>query len=145
MPVVDVPGRRASRRAFARSFDSLANVFAFVHEELQAVGASDAERYATDVAVEEFFTNMVKYNPAGAGAIELAIECDGAELVCQLIDPDSDPFDVTQAPDADIAMPVEQRRPGGLGLHLVRRLVDSIEYHYSGRRSLIIFRKKLGA
>jgi serine/threonine-protein kinase RsbW len=136
---------RASRKAFARSFDSLAEVFAFLREELDAAGAGDTERYAVDVAVEEFFTNMVKYNPAGTGAIELAIECDGVELVCRLTDPDSDSFDVTRAPDADIAMPVERRRPGGLGLHLVRRLVDSIEYHYSERRSLISFRKKLGA
>jgi serine/threonine-protein kinase RsbW len=136
---------RASRKAFARSFDSLVEVFAFAREELEAAGAGDAERYAIEVAVEEFFTNMVKYNPAGSGAIELTVECDGVELVCQLIDPDSDRFDVTQAPDADIAMPVEQRKPGGLGLHLVRRLVDSIEYHYSDRCSLITFRKKLGA
>ena len=50
---------------------------------------------------------------------------------------------MTRAPDADVALPIEQRVPGGLGLHLIRRLVDAVEYDYSeaARRSRITFRK----
>ena len=54
-----------------------------------------------------------------------------------------DAFDVTKAPDVDIELPIEQRRPGGLGLHLIRRLLDSIEYEYikENRQSRITFWK----
>ncbi len=65
-----------------------------------------------------------------------------------LTDYDVEPFDVTKAPDVDVTLPIEQRRPGGLGLHLIRRLLDSIEYEYSKeqRQSRITFRKtKRGA
>jgi phosphoserine phosphatase len=137
-------GASAETRRFARSFDSLAEVFDFISGVLGRAGASKSERYAVQFTVEELFTNMVKYNPAGDGELELTIVCQPSALVCRLADPDSDRFDVTQAPDADIDLPVEQRRPGGLGLHLIRRLVDTIDYDYSGRRSLITFRKYRG-
>ena len=60
-----------------------------------------------------------------------------------MTDYDVDPFDVTEAPDADIRLPIDERKPGGLGLHLVRRLLDSIAYEYTKetRQSRITFRK----
>jgi serine/threonine-protein kinase RsbW len=62
-----------------------------------------------------------------------------------LIDHGTEPFDITQVPDADIGLPLEQREPGGLGIHLVRRMVDSIEYEYREelRQTRITFRKTL--
>ncbi|MEO5595828.1 MAG: SpoIIE family protein phosphatase [Lysobacteraceae bacterium] len=136
---------KTAQRDFARSFDALAEMFAFIQQQLAACGAGESVLYAVKFTAEELFTNMVKYNSAGGGRIDLSIACDGSEILCRLTDPDSDCFDVTAAPDADIDMPVEQRSPGGLGLHLIRRLVDSIEYDYSGRRSRITFRKTLGS
>jgi len=118
-------------------------VFAFVQAMLDAHGVVAGDAYAITMTIEELFTNMVKYNAAGSGRLGLEIECTAESVTCCLIDPDSDRFDPTAAPDADVAMPVEQRRPGGLGIHLIRRLVDSIEYAYAGRCSRITFRKTL--
>lgn len=138
-------GGRSMRQLFERSYDSLAPIFGFIQRALAVDGIGPDARYAVEFTVEELFTNMVKYNPAGTGEIELAIEHAGGELICRLSDPDSDFFDVTAAPEVDVNAPAEQRRPGGLGLHLIRRLVDSVTYDYSGRCSLITFRKKLGS
>jgi len=131
----------AVRREYARSFDSLDPIFAFVRSVLDEHGAGDADAYAVNLAVEELFTNMVKYNADGAGPIVLEMEYASGDLICRLTDPDSDRFDVTAAPDANVGLPAEQRRPGGLGLHLIRRLLDDIDYEYSGRSSRITFRK----
>ena len=126
---------------FARSNDSLDEIFAFVQSALDAGGAGGADAYAILMAVEELFTNMVKYNATGTGRIDLEIECGAGSVSCVLTDPDSERFDMTLAPEVDIHQAVEQRRPGGLGIHLVRRLVDSITYEYAERRSRIRFRR----
>jgi len=95
-----------------------------------------------DLALEELFTNMVKYSPGGAPQVDvdIATVAGGVEVV--LTDYDVDFFDVTRVPDADVNLPIEQRRPGGLGLHLIRRMLDSLDYRYSEaeRRSQTWFR-----
>jgi anti-anti-sigma factor len=146
--VPSAPGSAAQetlreRRDFARSFDSLEPIFAMVRLILDARGISEADAYAIEMAIEELFTNMVKYNANGLGRIGLEIECTGKDVICSLTDPDSERFDINAMPDANVYLPVEQRRPGGLGIHLIRRMVDSIDYDYTGRRSRITFRKTL--
>jgi anti-sigma regulatory factor (Ser/Thr protein kinase) len=96
-----------------------------------------------DLAVEELFTNMVKYS--ARSKTEVRIELTGIDggVEVTLTDYDVDPFDVTKSPDVDVNRPLDQRRPGGLGLHLIRRLLDSVEYEYTEetRQSRITFRK----
>jgi phosphoserine phosphatase RsbU/P len=99
-------------------------------------------RQAVDLTLEELFTNMVKYGVSTAQIrVDMERAADGVEVT--LTDYDVDAFDVTAAPDANVALPIEQRKPGGLGLHLIRRVVDSIDYVYSRdtRQSRITFRK----
>ena len=143
--VSDPPQTRRQQRDFARSFDELEAVFAFVQPLLGERGVAEADAYAILMTIEEFFTNMIKYNAAGTGRLVLEVECGAEGVTCRLSDPDSERWDPTQAPDANIDLPVEQRRPGGLGIHLVRRMVDAIEYEYAGRCSRITFHKRLAA
>jgi serine/threonine-protein kinase RsbW len=130
-------------RSFRRGFDSLAEIFAFTAEFFARHRVDAGLLPIVDFALEELFTNMVKYSPSGGAhvRIEMATTPGGVEVT--LTDYAVERFDVTQAPDANIDLPLEQRRPGGLGLHLIRRLVDSMDYEYSNeeRRSRITFRK----
>jgi phosphoserine phosphatase RsbU/P len=139
-----LPGM-SEQRDFPRSFDALPDIFAYTRDFL-ARQATDPEILSiVDFTVEELFTNMVKYSPGGAARIDIGMAAiaDGVEVT--LTDYDVERFDVTAAPDVDINQPIEQRRPGGLGLHLIRRLVDAIDYDYSEakRRSRITFRKTI--
>jgi anti-sigma regulatory factor (Ser/Thr protein kinase) len=86
----------------------------------------------------------VKYNGGNPNDIELALEHRGNRLVARLTDFDVEPFDITQAPAVDVSLPAERREPGGLGLHLVRRLADDVDYDYTNRRSRITVTKNLG-
>jgi len=143
----------AHQAQFPRSFDALDSLFAFLRHAMSAQGiapdATDADgqplRNVVEFIAEELFTNMVKYNAAGAGQIGVELACGDGVLACTLSDPDSERFDVTAAPDVDITAGAEARQPGGLGIHLSRRLAEGLEYDYSGRTSRITFRKALGS
>ena len=133
-------------RTFGRTFDALPAIFGFTADFFARNGIGPALLATVALAVEELFTNMVKYSTTSDA--EVRIEMTGIEggVEVTLIDYDVEPFDVTKAPDVDIGLPIEERRPGGLGLHLIRRLLDSVEYEYSkeSRQSRITFRKTTG-
>jgi anti-sigma regulatory factor (Ser/Thr protein kinase) len=137
----------SDRRGFARSFDSIERIFEFTSDFFARRGVDPRLLPPVDLVVEELFTNMVKYgaaaDPGSEVRIDMAAVDGGVEVT--LTDVGVEPFDVTQAPDADIHLPIGQRRPGGLGLHLIRRLVDSWGYEYKvdSRESRITFRKTL--
>ena len=60
-----------------------------------------------------------------------------------LVDEDVDPFDIANAPERDISLPVEEREPGGLRLQLVKSMVDKIAYEYRNRTMTISVAKYL--
>jgi anti-sigma regulatory factor (Ser/Thr protein kinase) len=135
-----------AQRQFPRRIDALHELFAFTAETIACENSDGALLRTVDFVLEELFTNIVKY---GRGATPVVVEIAAIEggVEVTLTDFDAEPFDVTRAPPADITLPVESRQPGGLGLHLIRKLVDSIEYRHSpqDRCSRITFRKTWAA
>jgi len=131
-------------KKFERKIASLDSIFAFT-EGFFASEVIDSEHlFAVNFAVEELFTNMVKYNRDHGQEILLDVSRSGDELTVRLTDFNVDPFDVTKAPPVDVASPLEDRKIGGLGLHLVPRIVDSLDYEYIDRESRITFTKRIG-
>jgi len=123
------PGAGA-QRSFARTIDALPAIVAFTEEVFAERGLDPRLRPNVDFALEELFTNMVKYSPMGVADVRIDVAAIEGVIEVTMTDYGVAPFDVTRAPDADIATPVERREPGGLGLHLTRRLVDSLRYDY---------------
>jgi phosphoserine phosphatase len=134
-------------RTFARSFDSLGELFGFTAKTLGPDAAARELLPVIDLVLEELFTNMVKYSPGSESGVLVEITRLEGGVEVALTDRGVEPFDVTKAADAEVDLPAEQRTPGGLGLHLVRRMVDSLAYEYSqeDRESRITFKKMLAA
>ena len=128
---------------FERTFQSLEPIFEHTERFFSNESIDRSHLFPVSFAVEELFTNMVKYNADGAGDIGLCMRKSDGALVVSLTDYDADPFDVTKAPEVDVNAPVEERPIGGLGLHLVRKMVDRLEYTHSGRETRITFTRLL--
>jgi anti-sigma regulatory factor (Ser/Thr protein kinase) len=97
-----------------------------------------------NLALEEAVTNVVLYAyPQGtAGTVEVSAKAHGGKLTFTLSDSGT-PFDPTQVPDADTNAPLEERRIGGLGIHLVRNIMDSVKYEYSEGKNILTMIKNI--
>jgi serine/threonine-protein kinase RsbW len=129
--------------AFPRTFEAIDALVAFTAQAFADTRVEQELRPAIDLVLEELFTNVVKYgHPSGEPVrVDLTRVPGGVEITLTV--EDADDFDVTQAGPVDVNAPIERRTPGGLGLHLVRKLVDSIHYRYvkEARQGRITFRK----
>jgi anti-sigma regulatory factor (Ser/Thr protein kinase) len=130
-------------RRFGRSLGSLDAIFAFVAEFLASQGLDRQHAFEIDLIIEELFTNMVKYSTDGRQDVAIALERRGHAVTIVLRDFEVEPFDVSRAPGADVERPIAERTPGGLGLHLVRQMADSIAYQYRDRTSTITVTRRL--
>jgi len=127
------------KQKFNRSFDELKNIVTMTEAFFREEGLQPGLRNVVDLATEELFVNMVTYNTESDEdiLIQMRPHEHGAEV--SLTDYNVDRFDPTAAGPVDINAPLEERTPGGLGLYLVLKMVDSIHYEYRNRQSKITF------
>lgn len=127
------------KRKCARSFDELAGIVEMTREFFARHGIDAAKRNVVDLCIEELFVNMVTYDTETDEEILIELEPHGDGVQVSLTDYGVDRFDPRQAGAVDVDAPLEQREPGGLGLYLVLKMVDSINYEYRDRTSKITF------
>jgi serine/threonine-protein kinase RsbW len=130
-------------RKFTKAFSSLNEVFSFLEEFFSRANIDAGSAYAISLAVEEFFTNMVKYNPESDRDITVRAGRDGDAARVALVDEDVEPYDVSKAGTVDTALSLEERKVGGLGIFLSKELMDDVTYEYASRTSTITLTKKL--
>ena len=100
-----------SEQIFERDLSTLPLVFDFVETYLSTNNIDASEAYAINLAVEELFTNTVKYSSA-TEPIRVGLSTDGAQVVIVFRDSGGTPFDVTRVADVDIDRPADEVRPG---------------------------------
>jgi len=121
---------RASRAGFQRDIFSLDEIFRFLENFVEAAGVDTSTARCIDLVVEELFTNMVRHNHGGSDQIAIELERTGDRLRIELTDFDVDDFDPSSVPEPPVAASIAERRPGGLGLRLVRTMVDELQFEY---------------
>ncbi len=123
--------------------DSLSEIFVFLKGASESFSLDDRTTYSINMAVEELFTNMIKYDSGGSADILVGLQKKEGQVAIRLVDHDSEPFDLTGLDEVDIDAPLAERRPGGLGIHLVKCLMDEVRYEYKDRTTRIRLVKNL--
>ena len=132
------------QKDFNRSISQLDNLFNFIAKFTAKFQLGLSEKNTINLAVEEIFTNMVKYNPESSARIKLELDYDDNKISVCLTDNESQPFDLTKARVYDLEQPVNQRPVGKLGLHLVKEMMDTVDYSYNNGTAIITMVKYLG-
>lgn len=117
--------------------DELPRLAEFVEEFAEASDLSPEAGMRLNLALEELVTNVIQHGYAGAmGKIELQLERQGDRVDATLSDtaPAYDPF---TADEPDLSASVEDRKVGGLGVHLVRTVATSFGYQRQGDRNQV--------
>lgn len=127
-------------KSFAKDFVSLKDIFEFIGQFSASNKLDDAQAFSLKFAIEEVFTNMVKYNP-GRSQVVISLKRDGKKIEVGFVDVEKKPFDITKHEEVNPNLPIEQRRPGGLGVFLIKKLMDRVDYTHDGIHSRITLTK----
>ncbi len=131
------------RKKFKRDINSLSGIFIFIDKFVAHHKLDESISFVLQLAVEELFTNMAKHQAKNSNdiLIELAQKTDRVSVV--LTDFGSRPYDINNSADYDPDQPLENRKPGGVGIHLVKKFINEINYDYQDGTSTITLIKYL--
>ena len=99
---------------------------------------------AADLAIEEHLTNVrgYAYQDKAAHDILVRLTIEGRCLQVEVAD-DGLSFNPLSQPAPDTSLPLDQRLPGGLGIHLIRQFMDQLDYRREADKNILRMRKRL--
>jgi sigma-B regulation protein RsbU (phosphoserine phosphatase) len=116
----------------------------FVDQVCEEVGIDLAVAIQMNLAMEEAVVNVMSYGYPEGTEGHVTIEATDADHVLTFTITDSGkPFDPTAKAEVDTTLSAEERPIGGLGIHLVRQLMDSVNYERSDGKNILTLRKKI--
>ncbi len=125
--------------------DNIAVVTDFVNAELEAIGCPMKAQMQIDVAIDELFSNSALYAYApgsGSATVRVETELDPPAAIITFIDRGV-PFDPLSACTPDVSLPACERDAGGLGVFLVKKIMDEVAYAYRDGENIIRIKKRL--
>ena len=142
------------RKTFKADKDELYNVLGFVEEEIgDKIGMK--QLMSINVVVEELFVNVASYayqrgkneskgeDTDSNGFVDIDIKNDEDNQRIIITFEDSGiPFDPLEKSDPDITLNAEEREIGGLGIFIVKKMMDKVDYNYIDGRNTLIIEKK---
>lgn len=117
----------------------------FVENICESAGVNPSLTMSLNLALEEAVTNVMLYAyPEGEdGQVEVECKPENGVMTFEIRD-SGKPFDPTQQADADVTLGVQERPIGGLGIFLVRQIMDEVSYERKNDKNVLKLVKRLG-
>lgn len=132
------------------NLESLEKVLGYVNEQMSSLGCTEKTRMQIEIAVEEIFVNVASYaysgeeQGSGSGYADISVkECEDPRSVSVTISDNGIPFDPLARADPDVTLSAEKRQIGGLGIYMVKKSMDHVQYEYRDGQNILTFRKDL--
>ncbi len=119
-------------RVFPGEYKSLSEISDFVEKQAVMANFNPKEVYCILTAVDEACSNIIDhaYGGENLGLIEISIEFDDSAIIISILD-DGLPFKPNEVPYPDITSPLDSRKERGLGVFIMRKLMDEVEFDFS--------------
>jgi serine/threonine-protein kinase RsbW len=129
---------------FTNDLAELENLSRNVENFCEANGLARKNVFEINLVIDEVFTNIVSYafNDKKKHQIKIDIRIINKELMVRIED-DGAPFDPTTAVKIDIYCPIEDRKIGGIGLHLIHQIMSSVFYKRKKDKNILVLKKCL--
>jgi anti-sigma regulatory factor (Ser/Thr protein kinase) len=121
---------------FDAKFEFLDEIREFVGAVARAGGFSEREVYNIQLATDEAASNIIEHAYQGirGGSIEISCEVKNDVMTIILVD-HGKPFDPSEIPAPDLTSDLSERKIGGLGIYLMRKLMDEVHYKAEPQKS----------
>jgi serine/threonine-protein kinase RsbW len=117
------------KKTFSAYFSNLDDIREFVSDCARGDGFSEKEIYSIQLAVDEACTNVIEHAYGGEGDETLEISCVVSDEVITVTIRDwGKPFNPSNVPEPNLEEGLFERRIGGLGVYLMRKLMDTVSY-----------------
>jgi serine/threonine-protein kinase RsbW len=110
---------------------NLPQITSFIDDTLMRFQIDESTIHKVQLAVDEACANIIKHAYFGvAGPLKITLEVSGKEITI-IIKDKGEPFDPSSVPPPDLSLDLDKRKIGGLGIHLIQKLMDSVSYSFS--------------
>ena len=126
-----------------RDAKELGKLSEFLKDFLRRNNISEDFLYNLELSVEEVVMNMIRHNTDTDEDIQIIIEKTNAKIILSLSDHEKTPFDITKISDVDFEAYFQEEKHGGLGIHLIKQIMDELTFEHKKGISTIHMVKKL--
>lgn len=120
--------------------ENVAEIIAMLEEETEKKDVPPKVVSALSIAVDELFSNVVKFSGSDEVTVGVCVE---KNVVSVRICDNGVPYDPLSAEKPDVTLSAKERTPGGLGIFMVKKMTDGIEYERTGDMNVVTVHKNI--